>query len=286
MVEVRVGCNLCGSDKNRPVLKPYGRTYVACRKCGLVFLDPMPSPEHSQRFYTEKASSDPEVEEHRAGMYENFLEKIEKLKPKRGRLLDVGCGYGEFMKMARGYGWEVFGIELSYEACEYIRRRYGLPVYSRSLPEVGFPSEYFDVVTMWNVLDHIPDPLGHLREARRVIKADGVLFVRVPNFPFQRVSYHIGRLIGKLTGYDLAHKVSVFHLYCFTHDSLRRILKEAGFGVVRILNSRPSRGDPYAAFPPGLDGVVRFGKYLIYLATQVLFFATGGEKALGPPLDA
>ena len=99
MAEVYVKCNLCGSDENRVVLKIDGRTYVACSKCGLVFRNPIPSDEVVHEFYRENASSDVRVEIQRMELYRNFLEKLGKLKPKAGRLLDVGCGYGRFLRV-------------------------------------------------------------------------------------------------------------------------------------------------------------------------------------------
>ena len=268
------------------VLKPYGRTYVACLRCGLVFRSPMPSGEIVQEFYRESASSNVEVEVQRADPYKGFLEKLETLKPRHGKLLDIGCGYGNFVRMARGYGWDPYGIELSREACGYIREMYGLPVYSQDLRDVRFPSAYFDVVTMWNVLDHLADPLGHLREVRRVIKADGVLFVRVPNFPFQCTTYRIGRMIEECVHAEVARRISVFHLYCFTRDSLEKILNKAGFNRVKVSNGRPSRGDPYRAFSPGFGWMVQVGKYLIHFTAQLLFYATGGAEVFGSSIEA
>ena len=134
--------------------------------------------------------------------------------------------------------------------------------------------------------NYLSDPLGHLREVRRVTKADGVLFVRVPNFPSQRASYRIGRLIEGLVDAEVAHRISVFHLYCFTRDSLQKILNKAGFDEVRVLNGRPSRGDPYRAFSPRLEWMIQVKKSLVYLAAQVVFYATGGTKVLGSSIEA
>jgi len=227
MTETYVTCNLCGSEESRSILKPYGRTYVACLRCGLVFRTPMPVEEEVQGFYSEALSSAIEVERRRTRLYRDFLQKSERSKPEHGRLLDIGCGYGEFMRSAAEYGWEAHGVELSREACKYMKERYGL-----------------------------------------------------------RRNYRISRLIEKLVDTDVARRISVFHLYCFTRASLRRISETSGFGRIRILNGRPSRGDPYRAFSPGLEKMVGLGKSLIHLLTQLMFYTTGGAKVMGSSLEA
>ena len=286
-----VRCNLCGSEKNRTILKVgYDRLYAACCRCGLVFRNPRPPDEQVQEFYRNGhlPSSDAGVEAHKQKLYQGFLSKLEKLGTEQRRLLDIGSGYGRFLAMARDRGWEVLGVELSRTACDYIAERYGLAVYQGDLMEANLPSRYFDVVTMWNILDHLPNPFEQLVEVRRVLKAEGVLFVRIPNFLFQRINFSLGCLIDKLhlSNVTVAHRISIFHLYCFTSTTLRRMLRKAGFSRIRILNSQPSVGDPYSAFAPRSETIIHIGKSLLYLVSQGIFLASGGTMTLAPSLEA
>ena len=289
---VYVKCNLCGSEKNRAILKVgYDRVYAACCRCGLVFRNPRPPDEQVHAFYRngDFSSSDAEIEVHRQKLYQGFLSKLEKLGTEHRRLLDIGSGYGGFLAMARDCGWEVFGVELSRTACDYVAERYGLAVHQGDLTEADLPSRYYDVVTMWNILDHLPDPLEQLVEVRRVLKAEGVLFIRIPNFLFQRINFGLGCLIDKLlplSNAEVADRISIFHLYCFTSSTLRRMLQKAGFSRARISNSRPSVGDPYSAFAPRSETIIHRGKSLLYLVSQCVFLASGGTMTLAPSLEA
>jgi SAM-dependent methyltransferase len=289
---VYVKCNLCGWDENRAILKVgQDRIYVACSRCRLVFRNPSPPDEQVHEFYRngDLPSSGAGIEAYRQKLYQGLLSKLEKLGTEHRRLLDIGSGYGGFLAIARDRGWEVSGVELSRAACDYVTERYGLPVYQGDLMEADLPSRYFDVVTMWNILDHLPNPFEQLVEVRRVLKPGGVLFVRIPNFLFQRINFSLGCLIDKLLPLGnaaVAHRISIFHLYCFTSTTLRRMLRKAGFSRTRILNSRPSVGDPYSGFAPRSETIIHIGKSLLYLVSQGVFLASGGTMTVAPSLEA
>ncbi len=102
-------------------------------------------------------------------------------RPARGaRLLDVGCGNGHFLLTARTLGWEAWGIDPDPRAVAAARSA-GLRVEQRGFPDTGLPDGYFDVVTMNHVIEHLHDPVGALREVRRVLRSGGMLWVATPN---------------------------------------------------------------------------------------------------------
>ena len=230
-------CNLCGLDEadvvevDEPPFK-----VVKCRRCGLVYVNPQPAQqdlvEHysNETYYKEWLTVQAKA---RISLWHRRLKDIEKYKQK-GRLLDIGCGEGMMLKMARDNGWTVQGTEVSRYACRYAREQYGLDVLRGNLEEGDFEEGSFDVVTLWHVLEHLSDPLATLKEARRLLRSDGVLLVETPN-----VNNHLLRLIyylvrGKkkrLFSADAREK----HLFHFSPVTLERIVQKGGFLVMESL---------------------------------------------------
>ncbi len=98
-----------------------------------------------------------------------------------GRMLDVGCATGVFLQWFQAGGsWDLYGLELS-EGAARVARAAGLNVFIGQLEEAAYPENYFDVVTFWDVLEHISDPRSALLETRRILKPDGILVLRLPN---------------------------------------------------------------------------------------------------------
>ncbi len=142
-----------------------------------------------------------------------------------GRLLDVGCGSGLYLRAMRRLGWQVSGVELSAKAAAYAREALGLDVREGSLEEAGFPDEHFDVVTLWHVLEHLPSPRRTLQEVVRVLKPDGILICEVPN---------IDSLQSRVMGHRWFHLDPPRHLYAFSPATLRAMLQAAGLTVLEI----------------------------------------------------
>lgn len=99
----------------------------------------------------------------------------------KGRLLDIGCGNGQFLDRMRQLGWEVVGVEPDGKAVSAARERYRLEVFHGSLEEAKFPDRYFDAITMNHVIEHVLEPIGLFRECRRVLRPGGTLVVVTPN---------------------------------------------------------------------------------------------------------
>ena len=150
----------------------------------------------------------------------------------RPRLLDVGCGYGGFVALMRERGWEAEGVDPSPVVADAAARK-GRPVRVGTLEELSGAGARYDAVTMFYVLEHLPDPLGALRTVKELLLPGGALLIRVPHTtPIVRLLAPFG-LDGTL--YD-----PPFHLFDFSPGVLRAMLRRAGFVDVRTFPGRPT----------------------------------------------
>ncbi len=167
---------------------------VRCRRCDLVYLNPRPTEAMSSRFYgaedylpfvSSKEKPASTTERLYAGLRRWNLRwkrrQIEKLRPQQGRILDVGCGTGEFLLEMRRHGWEVKGVERDHAAVQYAMQHHALPVYAGSLEALPRLGGAFDVITLWHVLEHLYHPHRTLQALRDLLRPDGLLVIAVPN---------------------------------------------------------------------------------------------------------
>jgi len=143
-----------------------------------------------------------------------------------GRLLDIGCASGTFLLGMQAHrGWQVQGVEPSVQIAEYARAVHNLDVFPGTLEEANFPNSAFDCVTMWDVLEHVHDPLSTLREINRVLKDDGILVIRVPNL----ASWDATLFGDAWAGLDAPR-----HLFVFRPETLGAMLAQANFQMIDL----------------------------------------------------
>lgn len=143
----------------------------------------------------------------------------------KGRLLDVGCGNGQFLAKMRALGWDVVGVETDPKAVSVAREEYGLEVNQGTVEEAGFPTESFDAVTMNHVIEHLPDPVNTLRECRRLLKPAGRLVVITPN---------IRSLGSRLFGRAWRGLEPPRHLFLFSSSALKLTAERAGIEILDL----------------------------------------------------
>jgi 2-polyprenyl-3-methyl-5-hydroxy-6-metoxy-1,4-benzoquinol methylase len=151
-----------------------------------------------------------------------------------GRILDVGCSAGFFLERARAEGWTTFGVEISNDTAELARGR-GLDVFTGTLEQAGFRRGSFDVVTMWDVLEHVEDPVAEIAITAEVLKEEGLLALSTPNIGgiFPRLSYRAARWTGRWPHPEPPH-----HLFQFSKATISRLLKQGGLTTIQILDRR------------------------------------------------
>ena len=220
-----VACNLCGSSRNSPWVVKDGYRIVKCSDCNLIYVNPRPVAKAIQEHYDEayflRHSTGPMAQK-RMKMYQIEIEDLSKLVP-RGRILDVGCG-GGFLLNTLGNHWEKYGVEVNPSAAEFARRHFGLKVTTGTFQEAHFPDEFFDVVEIRGVIEHLPDPKGVLLEAHRVLKKGGIVSINTPN---------IDSFVARLYKEKFGLVEPPVHIYYFSTKTISRMLEVTGFRIVK-----------------------------------------------------
>jgi SAM-dependent methyltransferase len=232
-------CHVCGeTDRLARRFRKSGYTIVRCGACGLVFVHEIPAPDELARVYGEgffavgrKFAGDAEG----VGVV-NARHRIARLiaLPAVGRehWLDVGCATGDFLVAARGTARETTGVELSTFAAERARER-GLRVLAGDFAGVDLPANAFDVVSMWDYIEHVPDPRASLERALTLLKPGAYLVISTGD---------AASLAARAMGRFWHLMIPPRHLYFFTPETLIRLLQETGFQMVQI--DRPSKRVP------------------------------------------
>jgi 2-polyprenyl-3-methyl-5-hydroxy-6-metoxy-1,4-benzoquinol methylase len=229
--------------------EPLNHPLVMCVRCGLQYVSPRLRAEAVIEGY-EEGSDEQFVSQSRGReiTFARCLDVIERVwKREPGRLLDIGTGGGSFPYVASRRGWKADGCEPNRWLCDWAKEHYGLHIRQGTVFEQAYPSGSYDVVTLWDVLEHTPDPKTQVAEAHRLLKEDGLLVINYPD---------IGSWIARLMGRSWVFLLNV-HLYYFTRATIRKLLEDGGFEIVRI---RPHfqrlgvgyvlrRAIPYAGVP-------------------------------------
>ncbi len=243
-----IPCPVCGKDEPKFFGWRGGEAHqsgagektaiVRCRSCSHQYPNPMPYPvKNLDEVYVD-------AEEYFVGhdiekKKENglrLMREFEQRLGRKGRFLDVGCGAGEALWAAKNSGWESTGIDPSSEFIEIGRKRLGVNGRVTTLENAGFSEGHFDAVLMGGIIEHLYDPYSTLCEVRRVMQPSGWLFFDAPNEDglYMRLGNLYMRLLGKGWVVVMAPTFPPYHVQGFNPNSIRRLLKRAGFRVVDI----------------------------------------------------
>lgn len=241
-----MNCDLCGCGESSvfwPSLIDYeygveGRwDLVKCGQCGLVRLDPMPTFEDTLGYYPESyIQHHPRTNKIIAPLYKRFVlnqgNKIHELAGSRARILDIGCGCGDFMRLLKDHfrNWDIIGLEPNAAAAGKGRDLWDLEIHQGTLDTVHFEPSSFDAVIFTHVIEHVPYPMAALAKIRGLLKPGGWLFGETEN-----MNCWDARVLQKYWG--LVHIPR--HLYFFTNDTISAMLRKAGFediGLTQTFN--------------------------------------------------
>jgi SAM-dependent methyltransferase len=149
------------------------------------------------------------------------LKDIERLAGTKGRLLDIGTAAGAFVAVAQAEGWAAEGCEPNRWLAEWGSRHYGIRIRPGSVFEQPYEAESFDVITLWDVIEHTLNPREVLDHCRALLKPGGILVVNYPD-----VGSWVARAMGRRWPF-----LSSVHLYYFDRTTIRRMLETTGFAV-------------------------------------------------------
>lgn len=243
--EVEYGsCPLCSTQEYKKIYKERGMLgIVRCASCGLIYVNPhLKDPEkiywgdadkylkEARLIFEEKSSH------HRDPNYNDDLKLIFKYKPS-GNLLDVGTNMGFFLRNARNRKWNLFGVEPSPSLSEMARKYFGLNVKTAFLENAGFKDNFFDIVTMSDVFEHFLQPGKVLTEVHKILKPDGILFIKIPNGLFNLFKFHLARITRRLKNFDIFD--SYEHVVHYSHKTLRKMLRKYGFKIIKTTVGKP-----------------------------------------------
>ena len=253
----KVNCNLCDNNKTTLLLKCRNWlqkkneyfNLVRCNNCGLVYLNPRPKKESISSYYPNEYIpyniDGQDLAERLAktilgGYYKMEKSTLDKIKSllaeliyspipndNRGKILDIGCGSGTGLYNLKKFGWDVYGLDISQKAVDFAKKKLGLKnIQQGFIEDKTYPEEYFDVIIMSHIIEHLADPKKTLIQVKKILKKDGTLIITTPDFssPFRSI---FGPFWFPLE--------SPRHLYLFTPKTINTLLKKiGGFKIIKI----------------------------------------------------
>lgn len=246
-----IRCPMCGSRDAKLRYRMPRFEVLDCRSCTLTYLWPQPTPEEIRAMfatlYTTGGGSLPELRDYfgfcyddvpsnpLVQLYESWLDALERARAP-GRLLDVGCGTGLFLAVARRRGWQPYGIDDCTEATRHAREHFGLDVWDGEFADFASRDRRFDAITGWDIIEHTRSPVDLLQTIFRCLAPGGVAALSTPN---QRsILDVVAGALYRLTGGLLTSPLEKFyieqHFLYFTEATLAQAFDRAGLAVVEI----------------------------------------------------
>lgn len=228
----KMSCPICGQDSISFCARKNGCDLFRCAMCGLIFIHPLPAD--TSHLYNDdyfagavRGFGYVDYDKDKAAMEKQFLQylaDIEMLVGQPGRMLDVGAATGYFLELAKNRGWRPLGVEISAYAAGLAVGK-GLDVRTGSLAVLANFNDRFEAVTMWDVLEHLPDPKTDLSIVHTLSAPGGLLVINTPN-----AASFLARCLGRR--WHLL--VPPEHLFYFTPKAVTKLLDEAGFEIINI----------------------------------------------------
>jgi 2-polyprenyl-3-methyl-5-hydroxy-6-metoxy-1,4-benzoquinol methylase len=234
-------CVICKNNKTKVIFVENEIDVLMCKKCGHVFSSYIQKQNYDGYFGDEDRADIDNFwwKDAHERMYEDFCEKF--ICRKNGRLLDVGCGLGYFVKKISEFkSWYVEGCEISKVAVDYAHNKLGLDnVHLGKAEELDFSPKYFDVITMWDVIEHIPDPDPILKYLNKILKDDGYLFIHTPNINIQLPKARIKKFFQSKRKVGIHYLEARDHINIYSSRTIKKVLQNNGFDKIDFVHLYP-----------------------------------------------
>ncbi len=232
-------CIICHHQKSRVIFSEFGIDVLECDNCGHVYSSYKQEQDYNayfgntintgDHFWWNKAHEK---------MYNEFFRKF--IINNKGKLLDVGCGLGYFLEKINSYpDWETFGCEISKPAVEFAGNKLKLKnIFCGRIEESEFEENFFDIITLWDVIEHIPDPRPLLSSLRKILKPRGKLFIHTPNSQIQIPKARIKKLL-----YGMNSKKHYLeakdHINIYSPKTISMLLKQNNYNNIEFIHLPP-----------------------------------------------
>jgi 2-polyprenyl-3-methyl-5-hydroxy-6-metoxy-1,4-benzoquinol methylase len=253
----KVSCFLCGSDNASKIFRidvdkeaPFD--LVKCKKCQMTYMNPRFNENEIKDFYGKDYFIFDDIKNIRQLIYaQNTISDIKRFKNK-GKLLDIGSAKGLFLLVAKKHGFNVEGLEISEYAANFTKDVFGIETKIGRVENVDLPENEFDIITMFDVIEHFQNPKESLKKIKSALKDDGILVIDTPN---------IESIYSRFRGSDWGG-FGKFHLHYFSKATLTRLLWDVGFNPILVTSRKINT--------MSLDALWRWGitKYRIYIKLE------------------
>ena len=215
-------CLICTSS-DLTSMRGYEKHFlIKCSICNFVFAKKIPTQKELELHYEGYGRND-YLSPITIKRYNNILDDFEKYK-KTKKLLDVGCGIGYFLEIAIQRGWQVFGTEYTDEAIEICRKK-EISIHKGVLNPENYEEESFDIITSFEVIEHINNPIQELKNFYKLLRKGGLVYITTPNF-------------NSLLRYRLKSDYNIIcypeHLSYYTPKTLKKVFLNTGFKKKKI----------------------------------------------------
>ncbi len=248
-------CRLCGSSR---LFFYYAQgssrqfKYYKCENCSLVNidLDTVNITENQSKY--ELSFPEPYSREKNKGSFDTW-EFIENNIPAKGKMLDIGCGSGALLLLAKKAGWRVKGLELSEHLARKIRNELGIEVDNANFLELSKTNEKYDLAALRHVLEHLPDSVKAMSKINMMLGKGGKAVLEFPNI--EALSFKFKRFLGKYGFYKKKYSDDYVPGHCneFSRKSFIYLCKKTGFRLIKweTYSSKPAMNYVYKVFPVG-----------------------------------
>ena len=239
-------CPVCETNNSSFLFYKEGGTYVKCKSCEMVYLNPVFKDNFLEEYYRgnhdiqgELVASDSDFY---LSLYSKGLKSIEKYS-KKNTILDIGCSAGMFLNLAKKNSWSTHGVELNEKEAAYTFSK-GHTIYNKLLEEITFPQK-FDAITLWDVFEHLKDGKKYLLMLKDILSPEGVVFLQIPSSD----SLAAKILHDKCNMYD-----GLEHVNLYNHKALDKLASKCGFEIldiqtviseIGVINNHLNYEDPY-----------------------------------------